>query len=181
MNLRHRWNFHDFLVKSMDEMVVKQPLTDIEKMDCAVIIGTNREDYLKNMISILKNSNPKILIIILAKKNMLKNVNIKENDILVITTEEKYSVDNAGTILDYANNKKIGGFFFRGQNPNELGNINVLEIAEEIYINNNSNLIVYGTDMDGEFYKYNNFKLYMSGMRLYKKMNEYIDEVLEKL
>ena len=73
--------------------------------------------------------------------------------------------------------KKVDGFFFRGQNYNEIGNKNVLEIAKLLY-NDSSELNVYCTDMDGTMYKYKNIKIYMDGIHLYNKINNYIDEVL---
>ena len=76
--------------------------------------------------------------------------------------------------------EKVDGFLFRGQNYNEIGNKNVLEIAKCLY-DDNHNLNVYGTDMDGVIYKYKNIKIYMDGLYLYDKMNNYIDEVLEIL
>lgn len=56
----------------------------------------------------------------------------------------------------------------------------MLEIAKRLY-NDNRDLSVYGTDMDGTIYKYKDIKIYMDGMYLYNKMNDYIDEVLEIL
>ena len=110
----------------------------------------------------------------------MHNINLKFHRIKTIITDEKYSENDYIKIKHVLKSKKVDGFFFRGQNYNEIGNKNVLEIAKRLY-NDNRDLSVYGTDMDGTIYKYKDIKIYMDGMYLYNKMNNYIDEVSEIL
>jgi hypothetical protein len=177
MDVNNENNLYDFLIKSMDALCIKQKLTQIPYMNCAVLIGTNKDDYMNEIIEQLIKNNAEATIIILAKESMLNNINIKSHCIETIITDEKYSKNDYIKIKQVLKSKKVDGFFFRGQNYNEVGNKNVLEIAKCLY-NDNHNLNVYGTNMDGDIYKYKNIKIYMDGLYLYEKMNDYIDEVL---
>ena len=177
MDVNNENNLYDFLIKSMDALCIKQKLTQIPYMNCAVLIGTNKDDYMNEIIEQLIKNNAEATIIILAKESMLNNINIKSHCIETIITDEKYSKNDYIKIKQVLKSKKVDGFFFRGQNYNEVGNKNVLEIAKCLY-NDNHNLNVCGTNMDGDIYKYKNIKIYMDGLYLYEKMNDYIDEVL---
>ena len=180
MNINVKNNFYDFLLSSMESLCVKQNFNEIPSMKCAVLIGTNRDDYMHTVIEQLMRKNSEVNIIILAKQTMLQNMNIKFKNIKAVITDEKYSACDYKKIQYITHSKQIDGFFFRGQNYNEIGNQNVLEIAELIY-NDNPDLMVYGTDMDGGIYRYTDIKIYMDGIHLYNQMNKYIDEVLEAL
>ena len=180
MDVNKENNSYDFLIKSMDALCIKQKLTQIPYMNCAVLIGTNKDDYMNEIIEQLIKNNAEATIIILAKESMLNNINLKSHCIKTIITDEKYSKNDYIKIKQVIQSEKVDGFFFRGQNYNEIGNENVLEIAKRLY-NDNRDLSVYGTDMDGTIYKYKDIKIYMDGMYLYNKMNDYIDEVLEIL
>ena len=180
MNIDNKNNLYDFLINSMDALCIKQDLTQIPYMDCVVLIGTHRDDYMNAVIEQVIKNNTEATIIILAKESMLHNINLKLHRIKTIITDEKYSENDYIKIKHVLQSKKVDGFFFRGQNYNEIGNENVLEIAKRLY-NDNRDLSVYGTDMDGTIYKYKDIKIYMDGMYLYNKMNNYIYEVSEIL
>lgn len=59
-----------------------------------------------------------------------------------------------------------------------MGNLNILEIADDIKKKNNSELNVYGTDFVGQMYLYRNISTYVKGLKLYNDLNNYIDEVM---
>lgn len=177
MNINNENNLYDFLLESMNALCIKQSWAEIPYMNCVVLIGTNNDDYMNRIIEQIKKNNAEATIIILAKKSMLNNINLKSYCIKTVITDEKYSENDYIKIKQVIHSKKVDGFFFRGQNYNEIGNKNVLEIAKLLY-NDSSELNVYCTDMDGTMYKYKNIKIYMDGIHLYNKINNYIDEVL---
>ena len=43
MDVNNENNLYDFLIKSMDALCIKQKLTQIPYMNCAVLIGTNKD------------------------------------------------------------------------------------------------------------------------------------------
>ena len=83
-----------------------------------------------------------------------------------------------GKNIKKAENDKIDGFFFVGRNKDDMGNLNILEIADDIKKKNNSELNVYGTDFVGQMYLYRNISTYVKGLKLYNDLNNYIDEVM---
>ena len=66
MNIDNKNNLYDFLINSMDALCVKQDLTQIPYMDCVVLIGTNRDDYMNAVIEQVIKNNTEATIIILA-------------------------------------------------------------------------------------------------------------------
>ena len=50
MDVNNENNLYDFLIKSMDALCIKQKLTQIPYMNCAVLIGTNKDDYMNEII-----------------------------------------------------------------------------------------------------------------------------------
>ena len=66
MNVDNENNLYDFLIKSMNALCVKQSFTQIPYMDCVVLIGTHRDDYMNAVIEQVIKNNTEATIIILA-------------------------------------------------------------------------------------------------------------------
>ena len=92
--------------------------------------------------------------------------------------EEKYPDIHKGDIIS-STDGIVGAF--RSWEKDDMGNLNILEIADYIKRKNNGGLYVYGTDVDGQIYVYRDISTYVKALKLYNDINYFIDEVVDNI
>ncbi|MGN0340403.1 MAG: hypothetical protein ACI4D0_07870 [Lachnospira sp.] len=170
-------NLYDYLVDSIESLSICINEDEIHSMKRFVIIGSNREEEIKKFVNIVHTKNPDVQIVVLMQEGMYSKLYNIHDDEKIILCNEKYSVKDADRILKEIRQEKIDGFFFVGRNKDDLGNLNILEIADYIQKYNNNNLYVYGVDFNGDVYMYKDIAMYIKGLKLYNDINDFIDEV----
>lgn len=171
-------DIYSFLVESIENLTTVIDINDIGLMNCIVIIGANSTGKIEEFINIAKSKNPNIKIIMLMQESMKEKLNYENKNQISIICKKNYCKEDTTKIIEEAKSDKIDGFFFIGKNKDDMGNINILEIADDIKKKNNSELNVYGTDFDGYIYIYRDISTYVKGLKLYNDINNYIDEVV---
>ena len=172
------YDMYNFIIDSIEHLSIPINKTELAEMKKVVIIGSNKDGYIQDFVHALCDKEQDIQIIVLMQENMLNKLkNIHNNEITIIC-HDKYSINDSIRILEEAENDKIDGFFFVGRNKDDMGNLNILEIADDIKKKNNGELNVYGTDFDGQIYLYKDISTYVKGLKLYNDLNNYIDEVV---
>ena len=174
-------DIYSLLVESIENLTIKIDRDDIGFMNCLIIIGANSSEKIERFINIAKSKNPNIKIIMLMQESMKQKLNCVHQNQISILCEKKYCEHDAERILKEAENDKIDGFFFVGTNKDDMGNLNILEIADYIKRKNNGGLYVYGTDVDGQIYVYRDISTYVKGLKLYNDINYFIDEVVDNI
>lgn len=168
-------DFYSYLIKTNKHCVKEIKCSDINKMKCVVIFGTRFYDLTRYMIKLArKDNNTKIILV--AKEYMYQEL---RNDIFeydeVIIENNNYSYDIVDKIIKTNKLSNIDGVMFYTLQKHDLGNLNILSIAHRIC----QNIKVYGINKDKELYEYTNLDFYLLGLKLYLKIDEYIEKSLD--
>lgn len=165
-------DFYHYLIKTNQDCVKEIKESEIKAMSCIVIFATRSYDLVKKMVQCVRQQKDDIKIILVARAYMLPKAKecLRDSD-LVIVHEGNYSDEVVDKIKEYG--YPIDGVFFYTLQKHDLGNLNLLTIASKL----NEEAIVYGINKEEEIYEFFNLKLYLFGLHLYLKIDEYIEEV----
>lgn len=141
----------------------------------ALIFGTNSILITRAQISLLKSNNENVRIILVAQQKCIDGLKNEIDDSMhIIPVEGNYSNELVDSIKERNGSDCIDSVFFYAQQAHDLGNMNIIEIINQIV---DFDLInIYSMERDLSLYQYFDFGYYFRGLKLYNEINSFIRE-----
>ena len=170
---------YDKLLLNIRNCIKEIPYEQFRDIKKLVIIATNEEGQLTKLIRTLCKINPDMEILFIAQPKMAKILPEFINDKMSIYEwQGLYTMQMADYIISNINGSKLDGFLYFCDQPINLRNNNLMNIAENLW--NKLNIRVFSVNMEEEaFFEYHNIEMYNCGVGLYEKANRFIDLCLK--
>lgn len=170
-------NFYDKLLKIIKRCVIETSYERLKHLKCLVIIAINDEGMNRRFMQELRNVNFEVEIIFVMQPGLFNNMkDIVDEKTRIIEWKGAYTSETASYIKNNLYNLEPDGFAFFGDQPINLRNRNLIDIAE--IISQKTDFHIFSVDFEGNLYEYRNITVFNQGLHLYAETNLFIESAL---
>ena len=171
-------NLYDVLLHNIRKCVQEISFRRFQHTKRLLVVAINDEGMNKKLLQNLTDANLDMEIIIVAQPKMAEVLRDSADEkIKVLEWHGRYTIEVVHYVENELSGIELDGFLFFGDQPINLRNHNLLDIANSLY--NKPNFCICCVDFEGTLYEYRNIELYNLGIRIYKDMNQFIELSLE--
>lgn len=172
-------NLYDVLLQNIRGCVQEISFRQFQSVKRLFVVAINDEGMIKKLLHNLVDVNPDIEIIVIAQPKMAEILRGNTGaGIQVLEWQGAYTVKMVDYVKGKLSDAELDGFLYFCDQPINLRNRNLLEIAEVFY--NKPDFHICCVDFEGVLYEYQNIELYNLGIHLYEDINRFIELSLRR-
>lgn len=166
-------NLYDELLKSIKSCVKTVPFQRLADCKHIAAIAVNEEGIIREFLCRLFALSDAIEIVFIAQPKVAEILRtITDKNVYVVEWQGMYTNEVIGAIKDQLGDLEWDGFLYFCDQPVNLRNMNILNLAEAF--KSGKNYSIYGIDIEGALHEYQNIELYNRGIHLYEEINTFI-------
>ena len=166
-------NLYDELLKSIKGCVRAVPFQKLADCKHIIAIAVNEEGIIKEFLCRIFALSDTIEIVFIAQPKAAKILRtITDKNIYVVEWQGTYTNEVTEVVNNQLGASEWDGFLYFCDQPINLRNMNILNIAEAFKVRKDYS--IYGVDIEGTLYEYQNIALYNRGIHLYEEVNTFI-------
>lgn len=166
-------NLYDELLKSIKGCVRAVPFQKLAGCKHIIAIAINEEGIIKEFLCRLSALSDTVEIVFIAQPKMAKILRtIPDKNIYVVEWQGTYTNEVATVVRNQLGSAGWDGFLYFCDQPVNLRNMNILNLAETLKVRKDYS--IYGIDIEGTLYEYQNIALYNRGIHLYEEVNTFV-------
>lgn len=166
-------NLYDELLKSIKGCVKAVPFQKLADCKRIAAIAVNEEGIIKEFLHRLFAISETIEIAFIAQPKMAEILRtITSKNVYVVEWQGTYTNEVTEAVRNQLGVSEWDGFLYFCDQPINLRNMNILNLAEAFKVRKDYS--IYGIDIEGTLYEYQNIILYNRGIHLYEEVNTFV-------